>query len=125
MAGLGSFVSGLASGVDTGMRLGLLRKEAEKEEKELTLLEESRNIVMDNTTLGNLFKVVDKSINPEALQSYFDGISFKNPTSKIIGQAYLSADASQKKAIKEFSQEASDIVRNPGSPDALDKATAS
>ena len=125
MAGLGPFVSGLASGVETGMRFGLLRKEAEREEKELTLLEESRNMVMDNTTLGNLFKVVDKSTNPEALQSYVDGIIFKNPNSKILAQGYLNADVSQKKAIKEFSQEASDIVRNPGSPDALDKATAS
>jgi len=122
MAGLGSFVGGLASGVDTGMRLGLLRKYAEREEKELTLLEESRNIVMDNTTLGNLFKVVDKSTNPEALQSYFDGISFKNPTSKIIGQAYLSADASQKKATQGFLQDISNVLSNSDAPNALDKA---
>ena len=122
MAGLGSFVSGLASGVDTGMRLGLLRKYAEREEKELTLLEENRNMVMDNTTLGNLFKVVDKSINPEALQSYFDGISFKNPTSKIIGQAYLSADVSQKKATQGFLQDISNVLSNSDAPNALDKA---
>ena len=122
MAGLGSFVSGVAGGVETGMRLGLLRKEAEREEKQSTLLEDYRNIVMDNTTLGNLFKVVDKSINPEALQSYFDGISFKNPTSKIIGQAYLNADVSQKKATQGFLQDISNVLSNSDAPNALDKA---
>ena len=122
MAGLGPFVSGLASGVETGMRFGLLRKEAEREERQLTLWEENRNIVMDNTTLGNLFKVVDKSINPEALQSYFDGISFKNPTSKIIGQAYLNADVSQKKATQGFLQDISNVLSNSDAPNALDKA---
>jgi len=122
MAGLGSFASGLASGVETGMRFGLLRKEAERESKELTLLEEVRNTSIDNTTLGNLFKVVDKSTNPEALQSYFDGIIFKNPTSKIIGQAYLSADVSQKKATQGFLQDISNVLSNSGAPNALDKA---
>jgi len=125
MVGLGSFASGLASGVETGMRFGLLRKEAEREEKELTLLEENRNMVMDNKTFENYCKIADKSHDPVALQAVQNSTKYNNPAYEIMGQAYTDATVSERKAIKEFSQETSDIVRNPGSPDALDKATAS
>ena len=122
MAGLGYFIGGIPQGIETGVRLGLLRKESERKSKELTMLEEFRNISMDSKVLENFMKVADKSIDPEALQLYFDGINFKNPNSKKIGQAYLSANVSQKKATQGFLKNISNVLSNSDTPDTRDKA---
>lgn len=113
--GIGSFTQGLAGGLQTGIGFGIHKQHAEEYRKRTALEELQINALVDNKTMENAFKSIDKSTDPEAIQNFVDSLSLRLPSSKTTLQGYATATAERRKITKELFEESKEFAANPTS----------